>query len=432
MTAGLLAGRYIEGVTLPDIAGATLDVLREQPGQDITADLVLHAFAMRIAAEFGQAAPLLRAAVTALRTQELADDAQPFTAVGAWAALDLWDDEGYEAVLTRLDAFHRRRGALNALTNTLYAAAAHMTYAGRFAEAQAHHDEADEISAAIGLPRTMAAHRVELLAWQGREDETRATVQSVREVWGERLGYAVTENHALYSLVILELGLGRYPEALACAERVFRDDIPGDSNRGLPDLIEAAVRAGDRGAAQLAFARLAERAPAAGTPWALGQLARCRALLADDLEAEALYKESIDQVGHTSVRTDLARSHLVYGEWLRRQGRRGDAREQLRTAHDLFAVMGAAAFAERARSELQATGEAVRKRSAPADARLTPQELQVAKLAISGATNAEIATRLFVTASTVEYHLNKVFRKLGITSRRQLAKVLSTHPSQPA
>ncbi|MFI5960018.1 LuxR C-terminal-related transcriptional regulator [Cryptosporangium sp. NPDC051539] len=192
----------------------------------------------------------------------------------------------------------------------------------------------------------------------------------------------------------------------------------------LADLVEAAVRADDRPQAMAAFERLAERAPASGTPWALGLLARAAALLAGEDDAEQYYEESIDLFGRTSVRTELARSRLVYGEWLRRRGRRADARDHLRTAHDLFADMGANGFAERARAELLATGESARKRTAPAEGGLTPQELQVARLAIGGATNAEIATRLFVTASTVEYHLNKIFRKLGITSRRQLAQVL--------
>jgi DNA-binding CsgD family transcriptional regulator len=190
----------------------------------------------------------------------------------------------------------------------------------------------------------------------------------------------------------------------------------------LPNLVEAAVRAGDPGTARAALARLGERAGASGTPWALGVLARSRALLADDAEAESLYRQAARHLAGTSLATERARTDLLYGEWLRRQKRRTEARSALRSAHDAFADMGAAAFAERARTELLATGQRARPRTAAADSSLTPQEARVAALAAQGATNAEIATRLFITTSTVEYHLNKIFRKLNITSRRHLAE----------
>ncbi|WP_035855718.1 helix-turn-helix transcriptional regulator [Cryptosporangium arvum] len=422
MTAGLLAGRYTEGVTLLDVARAAA---RLPPSDRPTvADRALDAFAARIAGDYARAAPLLRTAVATMRTEDFADGAGAEASVGSWAAIDLWDDDGLGAVLTRMEEFQRAQGALQGLNSTLSTVALWKVAIGRFAEAEAHHDEATELCAAMGLPPRGDAHRVELFAWQGREDQTRAAADLALRVWGAQLRYGVLEAHARYALVVLELGLGRYREALDAAERLLADDPPGEGNRVLADAVEAAVRAGDRAAARFAFDRLASRAPVSGTPWALGLLARCRALLADPGDAEALYKESIEQLDRTSVRTDLARTHLLYGEWLRRQGRRADARDQLRVAHERFTAMGAAAFATRAEHELRATGASVRKRTPAADVSLTAQELQVARLASRGATNAEIATRLFVTASTVEYHLNKTFRKLNITSRRQLAGVL--------
>ncbi|MCM4077905.1 helix-turn-helix transcriptional regulator [Paractinoplanes hotanensis] len=227
------------------------------------------------------------------------------------------------------------------------------------------------------------------------------------------------------ALAVLELGLGRYPEALAHVRSTFDGDRPGAATRSLHEIVEAGVRSGDHEAAKAALARMDERAPVSGTAWGLGLLARCRALMADDDQAEALYRESTELLGRTRIRTELARSHLLYGEWLRRRRRRADARVQLRTAHEMFTRMGAAAFAGRARSDLLATGERPSPRSERSDSGLTPQERQVAGLAAAGATNSEIAARLFLSTSTVEYHLTRIFRKLAITSRRRLAAALS-------
>jgi DNA-binding CsgD family transcriptional regulator len=191
----------------------------------------------------------------------------------------------------------------------------------------------------------------------------------------------------------------------------------------LPDMVEAAVRAHDMAAAHLALDRLAERATASGTAWAMGLSARSRALMTGN-DAEPSYKEAIDLLGSTRMAVELARTHLLYGEWLRRQKRKIDARDQLRVAHDLFATMGAEAFATRAADELLATGEHARRRSIGTTADLTAQEAHVARLAAGGDTNAEIAAKLFISASTVEYHLRKVFRKLSISSRRELKRSL--------
>ena len=264
---------------------------------------------------------------------------------------------------------------------------------------------------------------LELRAWQGREQESRALAEMTAQ-WGRERGAAILEVFALMGLTVLELGLGRYAEALSSGMRIYDDDPPGFGNRILPEIVEAATRSGERRTARAALDRLADRATASGTPWALGMLARSRALLAPGSGAEAFYQEAVSHLSGTSVRTELARTHLLYGEWLRRHKRRRDARSQLRTACDMFDAMGAAAFAGRTRAELLATGEILRQPQERPGPDLTPQEAQVVRLATAGATNAQIAIHLFVTTSTVEYHLSKVFRKLGITSRRQLAAAL--------
>ena len=428
LVAGILARQYTRATTLDIIARTALATpvpeTAEVDAVDI-ADVLLDAFATRIAVGYVQAVPRLRAAVAQLQTVELAEPGLPLMLVSAWAAQDLWDDAGFHAIFTRLDAFDRSHGVLHALNVTLFNAAAWSTWAGRFAAAEAHYAEASAIGTAIGLPPQGLEKRVELFAWQGREDDARAAADTLIRVWAEGHGHAVLEHHARYSLTILELSLGRYAEALACARPMYDDDAPGQGNNLLPNVIEAASRAGDRELALAVLARLTERATAAGTPWALGVLARGAALLAEDEDAERLYVESVDHLSRTSMATELARSHLVYGEWLRRRKRRTDARDQLRVAHDMFDAMGARTFAERARIELHATGEHARARGVPAAPTLTPQEAQVAMLAAAGATNGEIASRLFITASTVEYHLNKIFRKLAITSRRQLTGALA-------
>ena len=230
---------------------------------------------------------------------------------------------------------------------------------------------------------------------------------------------------------ILELSLGDYGRALTHARQVFEHDQVTQGARALPDLVEAAARAGDRELALEGLERLTERARASGTPWALGVLARAAALVAPDAEAENLYRESIAQVERTYVRTDLARAHLVYGEWLRRRDRRLEARAELQTAYDLFDAMGARLFAERTGKELAATGARARQRSTSTSNELTPQESQIAELAAEGATNAEIATKLFLSANTIDYHLRKVYRKLEVSSRRHLRRVLGESPDLP-
>jgi DNA-binding CsgD family transcriptional regulator len=241
---------------------------------------------------------------------------------------------------------------------------------------------------------------------------------------GSATGSAPAVGLAQNSLATLELSVGRYSAALTAAQYVTGQEVFGFMFQALPIVVEAGVRSGDLSAAKGGLDELTRRARASGTPWALGLLARSRALLADDTEAEFLFDESIAYLKDTLVVTDLAQAHLVYGEWLRRQNRRIDARVQLRAASELFVAMGAAGFAERTRIELAATGERIRRRSIDTSSDLTAHELQIARMASRGSTNPEIAAKLFVSSSTVDYHLKKVFRKLGITSRRQLEQHL--------
>jgi DNA-binding CsgD family transcriptional regulator len=261
-------------------------------------------------------------------------------------------------------------------------------------------------------------------AWRGRSTEAQDLAEAcMREAFAQQLGLHVAVAH--YAIAVLEIGLGRYEAALTAAREVGEEPALFVVTSTLPELIEAAVRTGERELAAAAVGRLSERTRPSGTDWALGLLARSRALLEEGTRAEKLYRKAIEHLRRSRAAPQLARAHLVYGEWLRRERRRREAREQLRTARDMFIFMGAQAFAERARVELTATGEHTRRRvgEAAADA-LTGQEARIAHLVSDGASNAEIAAQLYISPRTVEYHLHKVFRKLGVSSRTQLARAL--------
>jgi DNA-binding CsgD family transcriptional regulator len=232
-----------------------------------------------------------------------------------------------------------------------------------------------------------------------------------------------------YSSAVLGNGLGRHDAARDAAWRAFRRDPVGYGPFLVPELAEAASRTGDVKLVRAALDWLSERTAVTPTDWSLGIEARIRAFLSDGEAAERLYRESIERLGRTRVRAELARSRLLYGEWLRRERRRVDAREQLRTAYGMLDAMGIGAFAERARRELAATGETARKRTVEASGQLTAQEIQIARLARDGLSNPEIGARLFISARTVQYHLGKVFAKLAISSRSQLDQAL---PGDPA
>jgi len=420
--AVLVSGQLTKGTTRAEIAKAAL-AAPPAPRNEVTiADIMLEGFGTRIVAGYCAAAPILHRGIAALvKTPFTATGISRGSTLGCNAAAELWDAEGYGAMLYPLEVTERERGALDSLRITLGGLGHYDMWSGRFALAEARHSEAAEISRALGAdPRVWELLKIELFAWQGRDTETRAVVDMLTGPYVRASGAGVAVNLAHIALALLEIAQGRYQEALDAAAPLAEEDLPPHGSQALPEIVEAAGRSGHPDRAEAAFAELERRAHASGTPWALGLLARSLALLSDDAEAEGHYREAIELIGQTVVKTDLARAHLLYGEWLRRQKQRQAAREQLATAHDLFTTMGATAFAERAHIELTATGATARRRSVETAQELTGQEHQVARLAAGGATNNEIAATLFLSASTVDYHLRKVYRKLGISSRRQL------------
>ena len=368
----------------------------------------------------------LKQAVSAFRTVEMpAAEASRWLWLAIHAAQDLWDEESWLALCERHIALARQAGALAVMPLALNSRVNLHLIAGELATATAVIDELTAVKVAVGsgLPPYSA---LELAAFRGHEDEALTLIRAARAELGER-GEGAALTVVEYATAVLYIGLGRYAEACAAAQRAT--EYPPElqySNLSLPQLVEAAARSDQLELAQAAMERLAQSTTAAGTDWGLGIEARSRALVSDDGDAEALYQAALDHLARTPLGGEVARAHLLYGEWLRRQGRRVDAREQLRTAHRMFAEMGMEGFAERGRRELAATGETVRKRQDETRDDLTAQEEQIAQLARDGLTNAEIGGQLFLSPRTVEWHLKKVFGKLGISSRLGLHDALPT------
>ncbi|OFB43578.1 LuxR family transcriptional regulator [Mycolicibacterium sp. (ex Dasyatis americana)] len=334
---------------------------------------------------------------------------------------ELWDDALNARLAGEMIGYARATGALALLAPAIaYQAGVHVLE-GEFVAAERLLEEADTIAEAIGH-HPMKYHKVELAAWRGDVNEAGDLIEA-----GRAEGIAKGEGRLLgvtgYVAAVLYNGLGRYDEALAAVQQACEYRDLGFYGWCLLELTEAAVRVGKVDVAEDAVRRLEAGAGASGTDWGLGVFAGARALLADGAEADALFKECLDRLGRTRVRVQLARMHLCYGEWLRRQKQRTSARQQLNTAYDMFTKMGAHAFAERARRELIATGEKVRKQPLASGDELTAQEAQIAQLAGDGLTNQEIGAQLFISTHTVEWHLRKVFVKLGVRSRRQLRSV---------
>ncbi len=389
-------------------------------GDGSIVDMFLNAFGAYTSKDYATAVPLLRTAVTAAG----ADDVT-FEQIGRWpilasnAALALWDHEAHARLMHGLARRSRELGILRCLESSLLGCATAELWAGRLASAQECYVEADEASRVVNSSSQLALMDVAVSALRGDESATQSKAATIIDSTTS-VGLSTGDTHARQWLAVMLNSTGHYQAALDHARVVFDDDPEFGGNQILPEVVEAAVRAGDVAVAAAALDRLAERAGASGTTWALGVLARSRALLADDASAEASYVAAIELLDSTRLVVEIARARLVYGEWLRRQKRRAEARDMLRSAHDAFVAIGADGFADRARHELLATGERARKRSVTTSNDLTPQEAHVARLAAAGETNSEIAARLFISASTVEYHLRKVFRKLDVTSRRQL------------
>ena len=340
------------------------------------------------------------------------------------AVHEVWDFQGWRELSTRSVRLAREAGALAVLPVLLvYLAGVHV-YAGEFAAAAVLIEEGDAITAATGnAPMRYAA--LFLAAWRGEESSAARLIDAAIGDATAR-GEGRVLGMAGYVTAVLNNGLGRYPAALDGARLACQHDDLGYFNWSLAELVEAGVRNGAVDEAAAALRQLQERTRASGTDWALGVLARSQALLTDGPAAEALYREAIERLERDGIVIQLARAHLLYGEWLRRVNRRYDGREHLRTAYQAFNRIGAEAFAERARGELLATGETVRKRTAETHDVLTAQERQIVRLAAERHTNPEIASQLFISARTVEYHLHKVFAKLGVTSRRELPVALRT------
>ena len=346
--------------------------------------------------------------------------------IGQIIAMELWDFEAWQTLAARQVRFARDTGALMHLAFALnYMARTHIL-AGELTAAARLIEEDHLIAEATGNS-PIADTAMMLAAWRGQESEASELIEAIsREATAHGAGRLVSL--AAYANSVLYNGLGRHDDACDAARQAFEREPMGYGSHIVPELAEAAARAGDIALAGAALQWLSERTRVTPGEWVLGIEARVRALLSEDEAAESHYRDSIGHLSRTSVRAQLARTHLLYGEWLRRQGRRADAREQLRTAHGMLEAMGMEAFAERARRELLATGETARKRAVPATVELTAQEAQVARLARDGLSNPEIGARLFISARTVQYHLSKVFTKLDITSRGQLHRALRIDP----
>ena len=386
-------------------------------------DLLLEGLARMHTDGRAVATPILQRAAGGLEQLE-AQDVVQWGWTAPMASNVLWDSDRSTAIFERQATIVREAGALAELPLFLSSLAIDRVWTGDLAAAEALIAESDNVAAAIGdrLP-PFAAIRLRCL--QGREAEASSLIDATVAM-AEGVGAGLAVRVAQWAAAVLYNGLARYDKALAAAREVTATDTdPYSSMWCLPELVEAAERSGETELARQALDRLAEVTLPAGTDFASGILARSRALLSDGATAEALYDEAVERLSRTQLRPELARAHLLYGEWLRRTSRRVDARDQLRAAHVLFAAIGMEGFSERARRELLATGERVRKRSPETRYELTPQEHQIARLARDGLTNLEIGAQLYISARTVEWHLRKVFSKLDITSRRQLRTVLT-------
>ena len=426
LAAAMYAGRLAKADAVLEVAEAVRAAERAGacPRPSRAADLLLDGQALLITERPQGATPMLKRALSAFRDDDLSnDEAFRWLWVACVTAIQLWDEESWRVLSDRYVQLARDAGALTVLPLALNYSAGCRVCAGEFASAEARGEEAREVSVAIGNP-DVSISSLNLAGWRGREVEALRLIEaSDRDAAGRGEGRRIGAGR--YATAVLYNGLGGFERALAAAEEAL--EYPRElatSRWALSEQIEAATRSGKPEPAARALAQLSETTRASGTDWALGIEARSRALLTEGEAAEPLYREAIERLERTRVRVELARGHLLYGEWLRRARRRLDARAQLRTAHRLFTEFGMEAFAERARVELAATGEHPRKRVVETRDELTSQEAQISRLAADGATNQEIAAQLFISPSTVDYHLRKAFRKLEVKSRHQLKRHL--------
>jgi DNA-binding CsgD family transcriptional regulator len=421
LSAAMFAGRLAaSGAGVVEVAQAAR-AARQPLHPPRAPDLLLDGLATLFTEGYRPAVPILRQAQTAFGTEMSPAEQLRWLWLAAITSELLWDEVGWESLSEQHVQLARDTGALGELPLALSMRIYVHLFAGELRSA-AYLVEQIEAATEATSSDLAPYGTVGLTALRGREAEAATLIDSSRaEVTqrGEGIGISILD----WSEAVLYNGLGRYEKARAAALRITEhpDDI-GSFNGWMPELIEAAVRAGTPELAADTHRRLLEMSQASGTDWVLGLAARSRALLTDGQAAEPLYLEAIERLGRTRLAPDLARAHLLYGEWLRRRRRRRDARNELRIAQEMFAGFGMEAFAQRARVELVATGERARKRTGHTIDQLTPQEAQVARLAANGHTNRDIAAQLSISPSTVEYHLRKAFRKLDVTSRMQLTR----------
>ena len=420
IASAIFAGRLGTGPDEHEIAEAARASSRRQA--EGAADVLLDALVTRFTDGYAASVAPLSRALRAFGEPDGGGADRRWLWLACRLAQDLWEDEQWHLLATHGVRLARETGALHLLPNALnYLAALHV-HSGAFATAAALIDEVEVITQATGLPPLRYAACM-LAACRGDY----AQLQAISDA---SLRGAMTRGEGSafggfgWFTALLHNGHGQYAEALAAAQQVCEHEDVIYRDRALVELIEAGARSGQPDEAAAALDRLSEHTRASGTDWALGVQARCRGLLTDD---EPCYRESIERLSRSRAVVELARSRLLYGEWLRREHRRVDARDQLRAAHDMFSRMGAHAFAERAGRELLATGETARRVTADTRDALTPQEVQVARLARDGHTNPEIGAQLFISPRTVEYHLHKVFRKLGVSTRKELRGALAEH-----
>jgi DNA-binding CsgD family transcriptional regulator len=423
LLAADIASDLARGATIVDVAKAA----RNAPGPPDPGhpqDLLLDGLAINATDGPPVAAPKLREALHAVTNALHSPQTSWLLGHCLLATELLWDYDTHYTLATRYLQTARELGALQMLTWALDSVAQVQIWEGDLATAASLLDEEQSIIEATGSTTTPTA-AADLMVWRGDEAEAKATIAAGIEkarVHGQGGNIKVLQlaEATMYN------ALRNYDDALTAAQSATRSPLHNSAYHALPELIEGAVRSGQAAVAAEALERLSGSAHASGTDWALGVYARSRALLSTGDAAETYYREAIERLDRSPLRPEAARAHLLYGEWLRREKGSVEAREQLRMAYELFDVMGARTFAERARVELAATGERARRRRADTTADLTPQERQIAQMAANGATNREIANQLFLSASTVDYHLRKVFQKLQITRRRQLHKAIAS------
>jgi DNA-binding CsgD family transcriptional regulator len=419
LVAAIYAARLATGSDVTDIARAA----RSAPvGPDPlpARQLLLLGLATRLTDGYGAAAPTLSQALRAYRAEEQ----QPDWLCVSYniAAMDLWDDQAWLELASGQVELARATGTLSLLPYALDYLAGHHVHAGELSVAAGLLTEAERLDPGV---RAEALPYIPLLlaAWRGQAS-TAANLIGVMTRGARTRGEGCAITAAEYATAVLHNGLGHYELALDAAQRAAAADEIATSSWALYEFVEAAARSGRREIASAAVERLSERTGASGTAWAKGTDARSRALVEDGEAAEELHRQAIEWLGQCRMAAHRARAQLSYGEWLRRENRRVDARRQLRAAYEVFASMGADGFADRARRELLATGEKVRKRREDTRDELTPQEQHIARLAREGRTNPEIGAELFISPRTVEWHLRKVFTKLGISSRKGLHDAL--------